>query len=118
MYKRQVVFHALAKPHVQQIADLLLADVSRRAHAQGITLTVSEDVRNRLASDGFDPALGARPLKREIQRRLENPLASALLTGQFPKGSAIRAILKDDDVTFDVVGGKQKKAAAAAAAVA
>ncbi|MDP3685233.1 MAG: AAA family ATPase, partial [bacterium] len=100
-----VVFHALAKPHVQQIADLLLADVVRRVHAQGVNLEVTGDVRNRLAQDGFDPSFGARPLKREIQRRLETPLATALLSGQFPKGSSIRAVLEDDTVKLELLAG-------------
>ena len=98
-----VVFHALTKVHMQYIAGLLLEEVARRAHAQGYTLEVSEDVRNRLAQDGFDPSFGARPLKREIQRRLENPLATVLLTSAFPRGSVIRAVLKGDAVDFETV---------------
>lgn len=110
-----VVFHALAKPHVQKIADLLLAEVVRRVHAQGMVLEVSDDVRNRLAQDGFDPSFGARPLKREIQKRLETPLSVALLTGQFPKGATIRAVLDGDALKFEEVLGKPKKQLASAA---
>jgi ATP-dependent Clp protease ATP-binding subunit ClpA len=110
-----VVFHALAKPHVQEIADLLLAEVIRRVHAQNMVLEVSEDVRNRLAQDGFDPSFGARPLKREIQRRLETPLSVALLTGQFPKGATIRAVLDGDTLKFEeVLSGRPKKRSAVA----
>lgn len=95
-----IVFHALSKEHVQRIADLMLADLARRVAAQGITLTISDEVRNRLAQDGFDPQYGARLLRREIQRRLENKLATALLTGQFPKGSTIAAHLAGDEIAF------------------
>ncbi|TSC71653.1 MAG: Uncharacterized protein G01um101438_996, partial [Parcubacteria group bacterium Gr01-1014_38] len=111
-----VVFHALAKPHVQQIADLLLADVVRRVHAQGVNLEVTSDVRNRLAQDGFDPSFGARPLKREIQRRLETPLATALLSSQFPKGASIRAVLEGDTVKLESVNASTSKREALAVA--
>jgi len=97
-----VVFHALTKAHVQKITDLLLSEVARRMHAQGYILEVSEDVRNRLAQDGFDPSFGARQLRREIQRRLENTLATAILKQSFPKGAKIKAILKGDNIEFEV----------------
>lgn len=101
-----VVFHALAKTHVQHIADILLEDVKRRVRSQGYILEVSEDVRNRLAQDGFDPGMGARPLKREIQRRLETPLATELLSESFIQGGTIHAELDGDMVVFQ---GKRKK---------
>jgi ATP-dependent Clp protease ATP-binding subunit ClpC len=104
-----VVFHALSKMHVQQITDLLLQEVVRRMHAQSFNLLVSSDVRNRVAQDGFDPSFGARPLRREIQHRLENPLATALLKQTFPRGATIRAVLRGDDVVFEVEDGIQKK---------
>lgn len=96
-----IVFHQLQKKHVQQIADIMLAEVTRLVARQGLKLDISEEVRNRLAQDGFDPQYGARPLRREIQRRLENKLATALLTGQYPKGSMIKAVLKGDEVAFE-----------------
>jgi ATP-dependent Clp protease ATP-binding subunit ClpC len=104
-----VVFHALTKSHVRQIADLLLQEVARRVHAQGYALEVSDDVRNRLTQDGFDPSFGARPLRREIQRRLENPLATALLTKTFPQGATIRAVLSGDMVTFEAATQPTRK---------
>ncbi|MEK7556387.1 MAG: AAA family ATPase, partial [Patescibacteria group bacterium] len=70
-----VVFHPLEKVHVQKIADLLLKEVVTRVGELGLKLEISEEVKNRLASDGFDPEFGARPLRREIQRRLENKLS-------------------------------------------
>ncbi len=99
-----IVFHALIKGQVQQIADLMLREVVQRVAGQGVTLTISEEVRNRLAQEGFDPQFGARPLRREIQRRLENKLATSLLTGQFPKGSRIKAVLKGGEVAFETIG--------------
>ncbi|MEX1997671.1 MAG: ATP-dependent Clp protease ATP-binding subunit [Candidatus Andersenbacteria bacterium] len=99
-----IVFHALRKEHVQLIADIMLNEVKRLVNAQGLKLEIGEEVRNRLAQDGFDPQFGARPLRREIQQRLENKLSTALLMGQFPKGSTIKAYLEGDDIAFAKVG--------------
>lgn len=95
-----IVFHQLNKEHVQKIADILLAEVVDKVRQQGITLTISEEVRNRLAQDGFDRKFGARPLRREIQRRLENPLSELLLSNKYPLGATIRAILDGDAIVF------------------
>ena len=101
-----IVFHPLDKIHVQKIADLLLAQVQKRVAQQGLNLEISSEVRNRLAQEGYDREYGARPLRREIQRRLENKLSTALLSGQFPKGSTIKAILKGDEVAFELLKTK------------
>lgn len=103
-----VVFHALTKAHVQKITDLLLEEVVRRMHAQGFTLKVGDDVRNRIAQDGFDPSFGARPLKREVQHRLENPLATALLKQSFPRGAKVEVGLNGDEVDFRVAAETKK----------
>ncbi|KKT92527.1 MAG: ATPase, AAA family [Parcubacteria group bacterium GW2011_GWA2_45_14] len=103
-----IVFHALTKEHVQRITDLMLEEVKRRVSAQGLTLLISEEVRNRIAQDGFDPQFGARPLRYQIQQLLENKLATALLTGEFPQGSTIKATLKGDAVSFTQVGISRK----------
>lgn len=104
-----IVFHPLEKKHVQKIADIMLEEVRRLVAAQGLQLEISEEVRNRLSQEGFDPTFGARPLRREIQRRLENPLATALLSGEFPKGSSIKAQLKGEDIIFVLLDKKLGK---------
>lgn len=96
-----IIFHALRKEHVRQIADIMLKNVARLVRAQGLELIISEEVKNRLVSEGFDPQFGARPLRREIQRRLENKLSTLLLSGAFPKGTTIEAILKGEEVAFE-----------------
>lgn len=103
-----IIFHALQKEHVQQITDLMLQEVQGRVQAQGLKLLISDEVRNRLATDGYDPQFGARPLRREIQRRLENKLSTVLLTGQYPKGTTIKAVLKGDEIAFELVGKTKK----------
>lgn len=96
-----IVFHQLNKEHVQKIADILLAEVVDKVRQQGITLEISEEVRNRLAQDGFDREYGARPLRREIQRRLENPLSELLLSNAHPLGAHIKAVLHKDAIVFE-----------------
>jgi len=107
-----VVFHALTKTHVQQITDLLLQEVVRRMRAQGFSFEISKDVRNRMVQDGFDPSFGARQLRREIQRRLENPLSTALLKQSFPRGSTVEAVLDGEEVKFKIIDDKDKKSVA------
>lgn len=104
-----IVFHALRKEDVQAITDILLTEVKRLVKAQGLTLEIADEVRNRLAQDGFDPQFGARPLRREIQHRLENKLSTVLLTGTFALGSTIEAYLSGDDIAFRKVAKARRK---------
>ncbi len=93
-----IVFHALTGADLAAIVDLLLADLGRRLAGHDLILELTPAARALIASEGTDPAYGARPLKRAIQRLVENPLARALLQGQFTPGSTIV-------VDADPVGG-------------
>jgi ATP-dependent Clp protease ATP-binding subunit ClpB len=84
-----IVFHALTDADLAAIVDLLLADLQRRLAAVDLTIELGPSVRSLIASEGHDPAYGARPLKRAVQRTIENPLARALLEGRFQPGSRI-----------------------------
>ena len=86
-----IVFHALTEAELAAIVDLLLADLSRRLAGQDLVLELTPAARALIAREGHDPAFGARPLKRTIQRLVENPLARALLQGQFKPGDRIIA---------------------------
>jgi ATP-dependent Clp protease ATP-binding subunit ClpA len=85
-----IVFHALTEADLGQIVDLLLADLSRRLADHDLELEISPSARTVIASEGHDPAYGARPLRRSIQRLVENPLARALLEGRFKPGTRIK----------------------------
>ncbi|MBM4407064.1 MAG: ATP-dependent chaperone ClpB [Chloroflexi bacterium] len=93
-----IVFHALTEANLAAIVDLLLADLGRRLAEHDLVLELTPAARALIAREGTDPAYGARPLKRTIQRLVENPLARALLQGQFRAGDRIA-------VDADVVGG-------------
>jgi ATP-dependent Clp protease ATP-binding subunit ClpC len=95
-----IVFHALNEEQVKQIVDLLLRYVAERVESQGMKLLVTDEVKELLLQQGFDKALGARPLRRAIQRHLEDPLSEALLFGRFHEGDTVEAVLEEGQVTF------------------
>jgi ATP-dependent Clp protease ATP-binding subunit ClpC len=78
-----------------QITRLLLGRVARRIHAQGVELEVSDEAVQYLANAGFDPQYGARPLRRAIQRLLEDELSERLLAGEIEPGQRVRVDLRD-----------------------
>src|SRR5687767_5529847 len=86
-----IVFHALTETDLSAIVDLLLADLGRRLTQQDITLELTAAARALIVREGTDPAFGARPLKRTIQRLVENQLARALVAGEFRPGDRVTA---------------------------
>jgi ATP-dependent Clp protease ATP-binding subunit ClpB len=84
-----IVFHALTDADLAAIVDLLVADLQRRLADLDLTIELAASARVLIAAEGHDPAFGARPLKRAVQRMIENPLARAILEGRFPPGSRI-----------------------------
>ena len=95
-----VYFHPLQQEHIVRIAHLQLAQLQARLSARELTLTVSDDVMTKITEAGYDPVYGARPLKRAIQRLIENPLANAMLANTWSAGSTIDAVLQNDEVVF------------------
>lgn len=95
-----VVFHALTKEQITNIASIQIEYLQQRLLLQDITLTLTPEALAYLAEAGFDPVYGARPLKRTIQQHLENPLAQALLTGQFKPGDSVVVSWVNDTLQF------------------
>ncbi len=103
-----IVFHALTKPEIRQIVEIMLGEVRHLLHAQNIQIEVSDKVKDKLIDDGFDPAFGARPLRREVQRQIENPLSMALLEGTFKSGDLVKTDLgKDGKLEFKKARAKK-----------
>ncbi len=96
-----IVFHGLGRAELEQIVDLLLTHVRRLVEAQGMRLEVSEEARRFVAAAGYDPQFGARPLKRAIQRLIENPLSRELLGGSFAEGDTIRVGVARGALVFE-----------------
>ena len=86
-----IVFHALTEADLEHIVDLLVADLVTRLAGQDIALELTDGARALLVREGTDPAFGARPLKRTIQRFVENPLARSIVAGEFKPGDRISA---------------------------
>ncbi len=96
-----IVFHPLTHENLVQIVDLEIAQVQERLREQGITIDVDASAKELLVERGFDPVYGARPLKRVIQRFLEDPLAEAVIAKRVKPGISIRAYRKGDSLEFE-----------------
>ncbi|HEY7126058.1 MAG TPA: ATP-dependent Clp protease ATP-binding subunit [Ktedonobacterales bacterium] len=90
-----IVFHSLKQEEVRQIVDIMLARVRMQLTEQQIELIVPDDTKDFLVTKGFDPAFGARPLRRTIQNMVEDPLAEGLLQGKFKPGEVVEALVVD-----------------------
>jgi ATP-dependent Clp protease ATP-binding subunit ClpB len=99
-----VVFEPLSREQIGEIVDLQLERLRSRLAERNITLDLTDAAKDALGDAGWDPAYGARPLKRAIQRLVENPLALRLLDGDFADGDSIRVDAQNGDLVFERVG--------------
>ncbi len=97
-----VVFHPLTKEHLSEIVDIQLRRVAGLLAGRGYTLEVSEAAREYLADEGYDPDFGARPLKRAIQRELQDPLALKILSGEIGEGELVRVDRGPEGLEFEL----------------
>ena len=95
-----IVFEPLTEPEIAQIADLVLDEVRERLSERRIEFEVSEAAKQALVEEGYDPEFGARPLRRTIDRRIENELAKRILGGEFEDGSRVLVDFEDGEYTF------------------
>ena len=95
-----IVFHALSPGEIRQITNLQVKQLIDKVADQEVTLDVSDEARDLLSEKGYDPAYGARPLKRVLQQQLENPLASRLLEGMLSDGDVVRAVAINGAIAF------------------
>ena len=95
-----VVFHALNKVHITQIAEIMLKELRQQLGEMDIELVVTDQAKELLANKGFDPDFGARPLRRAIQRYIENPLAEEILKGTFAEKGTITVDTKEGEFVF------------------
>lgn len=110
-----IVFHALGMKEVLQIIDILLFDVSKRLEEKGVTFELTSQAKEFLAEKGYSAAFGARPLRRAIQKHVEDPLAEEILKGQFSGGCEVTIDRKEGEekLRFDIrAKGKEKRKAA------
>jgi ATP-dependent Clp protease ATP-binding subunit ClpB len=96
-----VEFHALSREQLGKIVELQLTRLRQRLAERGISLELTEEAKEAVAEAGWDPTYGARPLKRALQRMIENPLALRLLEGDFSEGDTVLVTVEDGELRFD-----------------
>jgi len=95
-----IVFHELTEEQLRSIVDLMLKDLQKRLSERKLGIELTEGARSWLAKEGYDPIYGARPLRRVIERHVENPLSTRLLRGEFNEGDTVVVDLSDEGLTF------------------
>ncbi len=108
-----IVFHELNEEQIRQIVEIMARDLVKRIAERKLGLQITDPAKSWLAKAGFDPLYGARPLRRAIERYVENPLSSKILAGEFKEGDVIVVDLEGDNLTFaskapEPVGRKKK----------
>jgi ATP-dependent Clp protease ATP-binding subunit ClpC len=97
-----IIFHALTKEHIMQIVSIQMRELLKRIASMGINIELTKPAKEFLAEKGYDPQFGARPLRRALQKYLEDPIAEELLKGKYPEGTTIRVKVnkKSDELRF------------------
>lgn len=96
-----IVFHPLRKEELEQIIELMLKTLRQQLEEQGIKLEISAEAKDVIYKEGYDPLFGARPLRRAIQRLVENPLSDEILRGRFRSGDLIRVTAEENQLKFE-----------------
>lgn len=107
-----IIFHSLEREHIIEIVDIQMRDLMKRISSMGITVELTKGAKEFLADKGYDPQYGARPLRRALQKYLEDPIAEELLKGKYPEGTILRAKVnkKADELKFTAVTSDQPEA--------
>jgi ATP-dependent Clp protease ATP-binding subunit ClpC len=95
-----IVFHELAKEQLRSIVDLMVRDLQQRLAERKLDIKLTKKAKSWLVKEGYDPVFGARPLRRVIERYVENPLSTRLLRGEFKEGDTVKVDLGDEGLTF------------------
>jgi ATP-dependent Clp protease ATP-binding subunit ClpC len=97
-----IMFHPLSLEHIAQIVDLQVDRLNKQLIEKGITIEIDEEAKRWLAQKGYDPSFGARPLKRVIQKQIEDPLSEEVVRGKFREGGIVEVKLAGDELTFSL----------------
>lgn len=106
-----VIFQPLTQEHLKQIIELMMKDVRKRLEDRKIAVELTDKAKEWLIKEGFDPVYGARPLRRAIQRSLENPLSRKILGGEFKEEDKVMVDIGTDGLTFSLTSAKKVKVA-------
>ncbi|SDI91613.1 ATP-dependent protease ATP-binding subunit ClpC [Alteribacillus bidgolensis] len=100
-----IVFHSLEKEHIKKIVVLMTEQLQKRLAEQGINVELTEEAQNKISDEGFDPEYGARPLRRALQKQVEDRLSEELLRGKIQKGDTAVIDVKNDDYVVETKTG-------------
>ena len=95
-----VIFHPLNKEHLSRIVDMMISEVNERLLLNNMHLEITDDVREWLITEGYQSMYGARPMRRAIQRHIEDPLSEEIIKGRFKESGKIKVVLKDNKPGF------------------
>jgi ATP-dependent Clp protease ATP-binding subunit ClpB len=96
-----IIFHPLGRKEVRKIVEIQIEHLKKQLEATGLNFEISDKAIDAIANQGYDPVYGARPLKRVIQQKVQNPLATEILKGQFEEGSVVRIDFRDDEFQIE-----------------
>ena len=96
-----IIFHSLTQSQLREVVELMASQLAKRLSDQGIGVVLTTAAKDRILALGWDPNYGARPLRRTIQREIENVIARMLLEEECTVGSLVTVDVKDDEFTFD-----------------
>jgi ATP-dependent Clp protease ATP-binding subunit ClpC len=96
-----IVFHSLSREHVKMIVDLMIRRLEEQLQSKDIEIELTDSAKELLAEKGYDPSLGARPLRRTIQRMVEDPLSEKLLYKEFSAGQTVIVDARDGEIAFE-----------------
>ena len=102
-----VIFDSMERDQLLRIVDIMIEDIKKRMLNNGVRLDFSDEIREWIADEGYDEEYGARPLRRCIQRKIENPLSTMLLQGDFGDDSEVKIVLKHGELDFVKQDGEQ-----------
>ena len=105
-----IVFAHLSKEEIREIVDLMLKDLFKRLSERNLSVEVTDEVKDHLAKDGYSEAYGARPLRRLIQRKIEDMLAEEILSGKYLAGDTIKLVMNEDKIVCEKASKKKSKA--------
>lgn len=104
-----IIFHALTREELGEIVELLVDQVRVRLLEQDISLVVTDAAKHLIATEGYDPDFGARPLRRVVQTRIEDPISEGILSGEFDTHHTIQADVADDQIVFKTLLSLEKE---------
>lgn len=97
-----IVFKPLTKEHMKQIVEIMVKRLGKRLKDRKISLTITDDAKEYLAENGYDPIFGARPLRRLIEKEIETPLAKMIIAGEVKEGQLVRVDRGEDGLKLEV----------------